>query len=169
MTISHAYNIICTRQVQPECAGWRVGGKILWLFRGCRWSRVRAKRPQRGKRREVYNSRPLQCKMSRYDYDNKIITIIVRYRITRTRYSHLYGRPVGQSNTFDIVCIYNTLLSARVWPGRWWGNPPKKRFRDAFRLSGAPESRIVQLGLSRVVNIYILFNTYTMSRCMNTA
>jgi len=52
MTISHAY-IICTWQLQPEWAGWRVGGKILWLFRGCRWSRVRAKRLQRGKRREV--------------------------------------------------------------------------------------------------------------------
>lgn len=34
----------------------RVGGKIVWLIRGCRWTRVRAaaaKRLQRGKRREV--------------------------------------------------------------------------------------------------------------------
>jgi len=53
----------------------RVGGKIVWLFRGCRWTLVpasAAKRLHRGKRREVpiLFLSVIRCEISTAYYDD---------------------------------------------------------------------------------------------------
>lgn len=99
-----------------------------------------------------YNSRPLQCKISRYDY--MITTIIVLYRITFTR-SHLYGYWSDEVMR-TILCIYNLYYCPHASGPGDDGEIPEETFSWCFRLPGAPESRIVQHGLSRVVNIHFI-------------
>lgn len=100
----------------------------------------------------IFSSVTMQNK---YEYDNNItiIIIIVVYRITCTR-SHLYTL-VGQNKT-RILCVYNLYYCPHASGPGDDGEIPKKRFRDAFRLPGEPELRVVQHGLSSVVNIHFI-------------